>query len=79
MNSACSRPMSSGGKSVWTRGVDREIISIVMGMSSMAVYFTEDEKTVFTSSGSFSGFSFEKAGNSTFDMGKLMKVTSIEK
>ena len=76
-NSKCIMP--SWGKRVLTRGVARAIMNIVVGMRKREVYFTEEEKTVFTNSGSFCGFSFEKVGNRAVDMGKLIKVTSTEK
>ena len=64
---------------MWTRGVARVIISIVVGMRRIEVYFIDEEKTVFTSSGSFSGFNFEKVGNNAVNTGKLMNVISAEK
>ena len=71
--------MPSLGNSVLTNGVERVIKSIVVGTRRIAVYFTEEVKTVFTSSGSFSGFNLAKAGNKAVEIGKLMNVTRTEK
>lgn len=60
--------------SVPTIGPDRAIRTIVAGTTSMDVYLIEDAKTFFTSSCSFWGSSFANAGNSTVDIGMVMKV-----
>ncbi len=60
-------------------GVERVIKIIVAGTRSTAVYLTEEAKTVFTSSGSFSGFNLEKTGNNAVAIGKEMNVRRTEK
>jgi ATP-dependent protease Clp ATPase subunit len=66
-------------KSVPIIGSDNTIIASVAGTIKRAVYFTEDVKIVLRRSFSFSGSTFEKAGNKTVVIGNVKKVSKIAK
>ena len=67
------------GNRVFTSGVARVTKIIVAGHKQYAVYLTDEAKTVFTNSGSFSGFNFEKTGNNAVAIGKETNVKRTEK
>ena len=60
-------------------GADITIIAIVAGIAKRAVYLMADENMVLSTLCSFLESSFEKAGNSTVEMGNVKKLIKTEK
>lgn len=58
-------------------GCESAMIAAVVGTKIIAVYLTDDEKTVCSSSPSSFGLIFENAGKSTVDIGVVTKVSKV--